>query len=287
MSICIIVLLPFTWFEFFSGTNFFSIVGRDRISIRDGEIRAAATFSHAILYGSFAAALVPLFWVDYRMEKKIMKLLPILSCLFIIYSCQSSGPIVALTGAIFFLFFFRWKQYSSGFAWCVLIAAIIIHFVREKPLWHFLYVRVSIHESSTGFHRYILTEAAIKEFWDWCLFGYGDVGAQWHHKYWPWAYAPFTDVTNHYLIEGVRGGFLTMVLFVMLCNKTIKVLGSYAISQTEPAEQWLWWGFTVMMITHCISFLSVAYFGQINMLLYLTIAVAAYILNESGCNMKK
>jgi hypothetical protein len=35
-----------------------------------------------------------------------------------------------------------------------------------------------------------------------------------------------------------------------------------------------------MMTTHCVTFLPVAYFGQIIMLLYLTIAVAAFVLNE-------
>ena len=45
--------------------------------------------------------------------------------------------------------------------------------------------------------------------------------------------------------------------------------------QENVADQWLWWGFAVLMTTHCITFLSVAYFGQITLLLYLTFAVAA------------
>jgi hypothetical protein len=281
ISVCVIVLLPFTLFEYFSGTNLFSIVGRNAVSIRDGEVRAAGTFSHAILYGSFAAALIPLLWADYKVKKNTTRLVAIAASLSIIYACQSSGPIVALAGGLFFLYFFKWKQYSKILAWSILSSAIFIHFVREMPLWHFLYVRIAVKGSSTGYHRYLLTDAAIKEFWNWWLLGYGDVGAQWHVKYWPYTHARFTDITNQYLIEGVRGGFLTMLLFMILCFKTIKILGSYAISQSDQKAQWLWWGFTVAMITHCISFLSVSYFGQINMLLYLTIAAAAYALDES------
>jgi len=281
LSLCVIVLVPFTFFEYFSGTNLFSIVGRSAISIRDGEIRAAGTFSHAILYGSFASALIPLFWADYKVEKNQKRIWSILGCFFIVFASHSSGPIITLAGALFFLFFFRWKQYSSQLAWATLFTATVIHIVRESPLWHFLYVRITIKASSTGIHRYLLTEAAVKEFGDWWLLGYGDIGAQWHLKYWPYTYATFTDVTNHYLLEGVRGGFLTMLLFVILCYKSTKVLGSYAISQTDLKRQWLWWGFTVMMLAHCISFLSVAYFGQITMLLNLTFAVAAYTLDLS------
>ncbi|MDP3559231.1 MAG: hypothetical protein Q8R79_02620 [Legionellaceae bacterium] len=278
---CVLALLPFVIFEYFTAQNLFSILGRDGISIRDGEIRAACTFSHSILFGSFAAALVPILWGGYKHKQSIVRLICIVSCVFFVYSSSSSGPIIALAASIFFLIFFKWKHYSSKLAWFTLFAATFIHIVRKMPIWHFLFVRIAIKSSSTGYHRYLLTEAAVKEFWNWWLLGYGDIGPKWHQTYWPWTYAHFTDVTNHYLLEGVRGGFFTMLLFMILCFKTIKVLGSYAISQPDQKDQWLWWGFTVMMITHCVSFLSVAYFGQITMLLYLTIAVAAYALDES------
>jgi hypothetical protein len=137
-----------------------------------------------------------------------------------------------------------------------------------------------VKASSAGLHRYLLVEAAIKDFWDWWLIGYGDLGPQWHLKYWPYTHAHFTDVTNQYLAEGVRGGFFTMVLFIVLCFMVIKTLGLFSMSQNDVGDQWLWWGFMVMMIVHCITFLSVTYFGQINMLLYLNIAVAGFAYGE-------
>ena len=280
-SICIIALLPFAIIEFYTANNLFSILGRSAISIRDGEIRTACTFSHAILFGSFAAALVPIFWADFKSQKSYVKLFAILCCFFFIYSCSSSGPLVAVAASLFFILFFNFKQYSARLYWFVLATATFIHLARETPIWHFLYVRISIKGSSTGYHRYLLMEAAVKEFWNWWLFGYGDVGPQWHVIYWPWTWASFTDMTNHYLLVGVRGGFFTMLLFIILCYKSVKVLGLYSIAQKNVKDQWLWWGFTVMMLTHCISFLSVAYFGQITMLLYLTIAIAAYAMDMS------
>lgn len=280
-SYCVLALLPFVIFEYFTAQNLFSILGREAIAIRDGKIRAACTFSHSILFGSFAAALVPILWGYYKYKQSIVRIIAVFICFFFVFASSSSGPIVALAGALFFLMFFKWKRYSSYLAWFTLFAATFVHFAREKPLWHFLYVRLTLRAGSTGWHRYMLTDAAIKEFWNWWLLGYGDIGPRWHEAYWPRNHATFTDVTNQYLLEGVRGGFFTMLIFMILCFKTIKVLGSYAISQSDPKDQWLWWGFTAMMITHCISFLSVSYFGQITMLLYLTIAVAAYALDES------
>ncbi|MGB3209084.1 MAG: hypothetical protein WBB19_00115 [Desulforhopalus sp.] len=282
ISICVIILLPFIIFEYFSATNLFSILGRSAVAFRDGEVRAAGTFSHSILLGSFAVSILPVIWANYRISKSLFHAFATLCCLFFIFACSSSGPIVVLAGVIFFLSFFNLKQYSSSLSWCVLVLAVIIHIIREAPLWHFIFVRISIKDSSTGYHRYMLTEAAIKEFWNWWLLGYGDLAPQWHLKYWPWTHAHFTDITNHYILEGIRGGFFTMLIFVILCYLVIKTLGTFSITQTDRNEQWLWWGFTVMMISHCITFLSVAYFGQITMLLYLTIAVAAYAHDESN-----
>lgn len=279
-AICVLVLLPFVLFEFFSSRNLFSIFGRSDISIRDGEIRAAATFSHAILFGSFAAAIAPMLWAEYKIVKEKKFLLSFICCVFFVYSSSSSGPIIVLAGVFFFLIFFKWKEKGKLLAWCIFLSLFFIHFVRDSPIWHFLYVRVSIKDSSTGWHRYMLAEAAIKEFKDWWLMGYGDAGPQWHTKYWPYTYSTFTDVTNHFLLEGVKGGFLTMCLFILLCYKVIKTLGAASVKADKIEDQWLWWGFMVMMIAHCITFLSVAYFGQITMLLYLTIAVAAYTFDQ-------
>ncbi len=281
-TICLVILLPFTIFEFYSAQNLFSFLGRSSVAIRNGEIRAAATFSHSILYGSFAAALFPVMWSTLKIQKTILTRLAVISCFFIVFACSSSGPIVALAVTICFLFFFKWKRYSSLLAKAILFMALFIHFVREKPLWHFLYMRLSIKASSTGQHRYLLLDASIKEFWNWWLTGYGDLGPQWHTQYWPWNHARFTDITNHYLLEGVRGGFFTMLLFMILCYKSVKILGTVSISQTDRENQWLWWGYTIMMIAHCVTFLSVAYFGQITMLLFLSIAIAAFALDESN-----
>jgi len=275
-----LVLLPFAIIEFYSAQNWFSFLGRTAIAIRDGEVRVSCTFSHAILFGSFAAAVFPIFWADLMSKKSILNSIALLSSIFIVYASASSGPLVALAATIAFLLFFKWRTKSKFLAQAMLITALLIHIVREKSIWHFIYVRLLLKSSSTGFHRYMLTEAASKEFWNWWLVGYGDRGADWHLKYWPGTHAKFTDVTNHYLLEGVRGGFFTMSIFIILCYQAIKAMVTISIHQTEKSQQWLWWGYTVMLLSHCISMLSVNYFGQATMLLFLSFAVAAFAHDE-------
>lgn len=72
-----------------------------------------------------------------------------------------------------------------------------------------------------------------------------------------------------------------MIGFIALCYIATKTMGKFSILQNTNQAQRIWWGFTVMMLVHCISFLSVAYFGQITMLFFLTIAIAAYAYDES------
>jgi hypothetical protein len=280
LSVCIIVLIPFIFSEFFFQKNFFSIVGRPGIVVRQGEVRAAGSFSHAILMGSFAAALIPFLWASFRTSHSKKELLAVISCLFFIYACSSSGPIVCTAGMFFFMWFFKYRLYSKLLARLMLAGALTIHLVREYPIWQFLYLRITIKASSTGRHRYLLMDAAIKEFKNWWLSGYGDVGPAWHLKYWPWTHATFTDVTNHYLLVGVRGGMVAMLLFMITCYKSVVTLGHYSFLQKEISEQYFWWGIAVMMIGHCITFLSVSYFGQITLFLYMGFAIAALAQND-------
>ncbi len=281
LALCILFLTPFTIYEYFAATNLFSILGRESIAMRDGEIRAACTFNHSILFGSFAASCFPIIWGYYSQNKNKFYIIHIISAIFFVIASSSSGPLASLLLAIIILILFRWKIHIKKFYYLFIILMLFIHFAREKPIWHFIFIRLSLKSSSTGYHRYNLIEAAIKEFDKWWLFGYGNRGPDWHTKYWSWASADFTDVTNHYLLEGVRGGFFTMALFIILCYISIKSLGSYAIHKTTSQEQWFWWGWTVALIAHCSSMLSVGYWGQITMFLYLNFAVASYVYGET------
>ncbi len=283
-AVCVFVLIPFVMVEYFFEYNMFTLLGRDTIDIRGGEVRATATFSHAILFGSFAVALMPMFYALRKYGQTTLSNGSLICCFFIVIACSSSGPIIALAATVFFMAFFKWREKGKLLFWSIVTSSLFIHFVRESPIWHLLYVRISVKASSTGYHRYLLIEAAIKEFWNWWLVGYGESGPSWHEKYWPWTYAHFTDVTNHYLLVGVRGGVFTMFLFIVLCYKVIKNLGIASIYAEKQSEQWLWWATAVMMISHCITFLSVAYFGQIEMLLYLTIAIGALATSQNYKN---
>lgn len=170
---CVIFLLPFAVYEYFSAANLFSILGRSAISFRDGEVRVACTFSHAILFGSFAAAICPLFLAIPPFKKKLPGKIAIITCFFFVFVSGSSGPLIALTAGLFYFYFFRWKEHSKKLYWLTVGTALFIHFAGKGTLWGLLYTRLSFG-ASTGYHRYLIVDSAIKEFSEWWLLGYGN-----------------------------------------------------------------------------------------------------------------
>ena len=137
----------------------------------------------------------------------------------------------------------------------------------KAPVWH-LIARLDVVGGSTGWHRYYLLDQAQKHFGEWVLLGTRST-AHWGRN--------LSDITNQYLLQGVYGGLVTLVLYVVLLVWAVKTVGGFSLRRIPISQQWLAWGICVSIIGHCISFFGVSYFGQIEMLLYLTFAIVGII----------
>ena len=72
------------------------------------------------------------------------------------------------------------------------------------------------------------------------------------------------DVTNQYILEGVRGGFVTLVLFCVILFVGARAAVRLSLRSRDERESYLAWGVFVTIIGHCLSFIGVSYFGQID-----------------------
>ena len=81
-------------------------------------------------------------------------------------------------------------------------AAVLIHFIREKPVWH-LITRLASVTGETGDHRYRLIDAFIRRFNEWTLVGTNDL------SHWGWG---LEDTTNQYVAEGIGSGLVSLIL---------------------------------------------------------------------------
>jgi hypothetical protein len=237
--------------------------------VREGRLRCQGAFSHPILAGCFWAALLPLMiamWWQIRFPKWLV-VCGIGAALMIIVACASSTPIMAVLFAAFGGGMFMMRNAMRHVRWGFVAMLVVLHMSMKAPVWH-LMGRVDIVSGSTGWHRYHLLDEAINHWTEWAMIGIRST-SQWGHG--------LQDITNHYLLEGVSGGLLTMALFIAIIAVAFGSVGRMwraCAAVGDRAGVYLAWAVGVSLFVHCMNFLAVSYFGQIMMMWYFALAIA-------------
>jgi len=272
LGFCAVVMLPFVVLEWVQGANPFAVLGRVVTDIREENYRCQATFPHSIMMGLFWATLVPLFVGFARQQVRYRWVLwaAVVASTLMIWMTASSTPILTVAAVGALLLAFPLRHYTGTAAWGVVALVIALQCVMKAPVWH-LIARVGVVSGSTGWHRFHLIDAAIRNFRDWMFLGTRNTGA------WGWG---LEDVTNQYILEGVRGGFLTLVLFCAILFVGARAVLRLSLRSRDRSESYLAWGLFVTIIAHGLSFIGVAYFGQISMIWYLLLAGVAFAYRQ-------
>ncbi len=275
LLVCAPVTLIFL-IEQSTGRNMLSIFGGPAVSeVRMGKIRCQGAFSHSILAGCFFVALLPL-WIG-RVREGVRGVMVavggLLVTLIIVQCCASSTPVVAMVfvGCGFAGYLF-WRQLRLVWIGGI-IAAIALNFVMANGVWH-LIARIDLVGGSTGYHRYHLIDKAISHFDEWWLMGTASTGH--------WGYG-LQDVTNQYVLEGVRGGILaTLALFASMVLAFRDV--GYWLRRLPPrgADHFLVYAIGACIFGQMAIFLAVSYFGQTTMIWSFSIAFAGLLAEKRG-----
>lgn len=249
--------------ERITGYNFFSVFGGvpEEIIVRNGRLRVQGPFAHPIMAGVFWASLLPCLgalWMA-KVGSRTFLTIAILCMGLLVINTASSTPVMAVLCGMFGMSLFVLRRYMRWICGGALLCLIGLHLSMQSPVWH-LISRIDLSNGSTGWHRYNLIQQAINHFDEWWQIGTTSTA------HWGWG---LQDITNQYIYEGVNGGLLQMLLFVGFLGSIFLRLGSALRRGGNRAEQWLLWGSGVALFTHCVSFLAVAYFGQMVNLFYL------------------
>jgi hypothetical protein len=273
----VVAVSPFFLYEATAHHNVFGMfdyAGFEPVEIRDGRARSQGPFSHAILAGTFGAVVMPVFVGIFRgrRNQRILFGSACVGATIITVASGSSGPVIAWAVGAFGWSIWRFRKYMRPMLWGLVGLAVVIHFVREKPLWH-LIARLSSLTGGTGYHRYYLIDAFIRNFSEWALVGTSNTAH--------WGYG-LQDTTNRYVAEGVSGGLVTLVLFIVVLRTSFVQLRRARLvferlegpkSLSAPFA----WGCSVSLAAHCVSFISVAYFGQMAQFFVLFVATVPAI----------
>lgn len=256
-----------------TGQNLFAFFGGvpEAVEVRDGKLRANGPFGHAILAGTVGAMCVPLMigiWREHRLPAKI----GLAACLAMVVASKSSGPLMSLAIGVFGLMLWRWRHLTRQMRIGAVIGYILLDLVMKDPAY-FLIARIDLTGSSTGDHRAYLIQAAIRHLREWWLVG-TDYTAHWMSLALQ-VDPDHCNVTNQYLYYGVWGGLPLMILFICALWVAFRYVGqSLRLRAGAPfAEQFLVWSLGANLLSHAVTCISVAYFDQSIMFLYLTLAV--------------
>ena len=273
LAVCALAMTPFVALEWATGTNPFTALGRVTTFVREGNYRCQATFPHAIIMGLFWATLVPLFVGFAKQQARHRWLLwgAVAASTFMVMGTASSTPVLTLAAVAGLLMAYPLRRYTGTAAWGVVAMVVALQLVMKAPVWH-LVARVGVISGSTGWHRFYLINQAIQYFPEWVLLGTRDT-AHWG--------LGLMDVTNQFILEGVNGGLITLILFCVILFVLARTLVRLSLRSGKKGESYLAWCVFVTLIGHTISFLGVSYFGQITMPWFLLLASAAHFYGRA------
>lgn len=259
-------------FEKLTGHNLFSVLGDgpEIAMVRDGAIRAQGPFGHAILAGTVGAVCLPLMIGIWKQYRKIA-VVGIVACSSMIITSFSSGPIMSALFAIGALLMWRWRNQIWIVRWLAVFGYIGLDLIMNAPAYY-LIARINPISSSTSWHRSALIDAAIQHLSDWWLTG-TDVTRHWMPSGSLWS-EEHTDITNHYLVMGVAGGLPLMFLFIGVLAMGYSFVGQMLkMSQLSLESRFMIWALGASLFAHTLTFVSISYFDQSFVFLYLTLAV--------------
>lgn len=260
-------------YEQFTGHNLFAALGgvTEMALIRGDRIRAQGPFSHSILAGTVGAAVLPLMIGIWNTHRSVAKI-GLVSCSIMVIASSSSGPILSALFGVFALILWRWRHLTHKMRMAALGGYILLDLVMKAPAYY-LIARIDLTGNSTGDHRAALIQAAIDHFNEWWLAGtlytrhWMAYGVTWSPDH--------CDITNQYIGYGVFGGFALMVLFIAALWKSFQYVGRFLQMQKDRSsiESKFAWALGSALFAQAASCISVFYFDQSFIFLYLNIAI--------------
>lgn len=276
LAILSLPVMIFFVIEWQTGQNPFAIFGGVPAEsvFREGRIRCQGAYSHPIMAGCFWATALVFIYPLMRRERRF-RLFAVLSfaCIAVILAATaSSTPILAAAVGVFGGLLYLIRRHMPILCGLVLLALFCLHIAMRAPVWHLL-ARVGVVGGSTGYHRYNLVNAFIERVPEWILLGVRDT------THWGWG---LFDVTNQFVYEGVKGGGLGLLLFVLLLFLLLRGLRLRSQNCPDTEARTICWCLWTALFMQCFIFFSVSYFGQILLLWYLLLAVSAGMIYNVG-----
>lgn len=219
--------------------------------IRNGSVRAQATFGHSILAGCFGGTLVPLFIWLWKRKDRVFAIVGIAGSTMMVLTANSSTPLLAYIAGVLGVLLWPVRRKTRAIRWSIVAVLAVLAVVMNAPVW-FVIAHVDVVGGSGGYDRAFLIDMCIRHFKDWWLFGTNQNGT-WGFDMW--------DMSDQFVAEAETGGLIALVCFIAIISKCFGRLGTMR-KKVRTKEQWLLWCLGATMLAHIFAYFGVAYWDQ-------------------------
>lgn len=279
----LLLLVPYVCIlsvESYTGQNPFAILGAGFFDIRDGRLRALASFRNSSSLGTLGASFLPLYiGIAIIGQRRLLGLLGVAMSCAVVYFSNSGGPAsAALFGLLAWLAWplrERMKQVRLVMA----LALICLGLVMKAPIWY-LPARISDISGGGGWHRSRVLELAAERFGDWWLAGM-DLSQTRQWFTYVLDATGSADITNNFLVFGLRGGAGSLVLLILLLVMAFSALGIVMRSRKkQPGNDIFLWSLGCMLVVHIASWFGISYFDQITVFWFMHLAAISSVFQQ-------
>ena len=245
--------------------------GSEGVLVTKGHFRAAGPFGHPILAGTVGAACLPMALYLWRQNRKVA-VVGLVAALCIVFASGSSGPILTGFAMLAGLAVWKIRPHLRTIRWAVVLGIFTLNLAMNEPVYY-LIARIDITGGSTGWYRAHLLQYSFEHLEQWWLAGTDSTRG--------WTLVAInnssSDITCHYLQMGVWGGLPLMFLFLTVLFSGFAEVGRGLKShKSAPTKyQFLIWTVGCILFGHAIALMSVSYFDQSFVFLYLALAMVA------------
>lgn len=247
------------------GYNLYSIFGgvKEFVWIRNGEPRCQGPFPHAILAGVWWVTSVPLIGMLWWSRNKnsldgILAVIGVICAVIIVFASNSSTPVSAFWAMLVMVLLYPMRKHFGRLALFTLFTVLALHVVVPSGVHHLIFTRFTVIAGSTGWHRFVLYDEAMKRIGSWGLIGDNST------YNWGWG---LDDVTSQYVAASLHGGIIGTVLVIGMYAWGVRVCWKALMRfDQDPMNKAVAYAVGMSLLVLAMCALGTSYFGQIRFL---------------------
>ncbi len=245
--------------------------------MREGKVRAMGPFAHSILAGTVGAVLLGIgiaLWKDSKWRSRI----GVIGGATIVFACASSGPLLMTASVLLGYGLMSRRRRMRPVLILAFLCLVAIDCAMNDPIY-FLMAKIDLVGGSQGYFRAQLIRSSIEHLDEWWL-----AGTDYTRHWMPTGLkvsGRHTDITNHFLQQGVWGGLPLMAIFLVIEIKAFAAVGRVmrAAEQLPANQVRLIWGLGCVLFGLTVNFTSITMFDQSVVFYWTIVALIASVTN--------